>query len=138
MRTIGQAIRFGLVGVVNTAVDFGLFVALVTLLHMSPPIGNVISYSAGVLCSFVLNGAWTFRHNPRAGRSRRFGAFLAVNLSALAISTGIVAVGSDMMGPIVAKLVALPVTYAWGFVLSKFVVFRRAGHATPTTAGAGD
>jgi putative flippase GtrA len=58
-RALGQAARFGLVGVVNTAIDFGLFSAL-RLLDVPVVLANIASTSGGMLFSFVANRRFVF------------------------------------------------------------------------------
>lgn len=51
-------VRFALVGVVNTLIDFGLFLALHDRLGIT--LANFVSTSAGMTFSFVVNGLFTF------------------------------------------------------------------------------
>ena len=52
--------RFTVVGSVNTAIDLSLFALFVSFLHWSVVPANVISYSTGILNSFLMNKFWTF------------------------------------------------------------------------------
>lgn len=47
------------VGIVNTIVSYVTFIALVT--HLNISVAYVISYAIGIVCSYVLNGKWTFK-----------------------------------------------------------------------------
>ena len=67
----GHMVKFALVGVVNTAVDVGLFWVLQAVLGVPYLIANVISYSAGTLNSFVLNKVWTFAETRHGGVVRQ-------------------------------------------------------------------
>lgn len=60
----GQAIRFGAVGVLNTAVGFGLIV-LAMRAGVSPLPANALGYAGGIVVSFLLNRAWTFGTGDR-------------------------------------------------------------------------
>ncbi|MCK4764974.1 MAG: GtrA family protein [Candidatus Aminicenantes bacterium] len=55
-----QFIKFNIVGIMNTAVDFTIFTLLIylSLHHM---ISQVISYSCGVVNSYLWNKFWTFK-----------------------------------------------------------------------------
>ena len=53
--------KFALVGVVNTVLDFALFMTLVYFAGLGPTSANIISYTCGILNSFVLNKHWTFK-----------------------------------------------------------------------------
>jgi putative flippase GtrA len=119
-----RPLRFAAVGVVNTAVDIGLFAALTApALGIAPAVANVASYSAGMIVSFALNRNWTFRAGDGPPLAQ-FLRFVVVNLSALVLSTLLVAGLARYMAPVAAKLLSLPVTFAWGFLLNRRFVFR--------------
>ena len=65
-------LRFMTVGVGSTLVDFGLF----TLLHLLAGIptlpANIISYSCGIVNSFVFNRRWTFADRREKSARRQF------------------------------------------------------------------
>ncbi len=54
----GTALRFAAVGVCNTAIDAVLFVLLHD--HLGITVANLVSSSAGMVFSFVVNGLFTF------------------------------------------------------------------------------
>lgn len=118
-----RPLRFAAVGIVNTAVDATLFALLTSAaLGLAPAAANVASYGSGMLVGFALNRNWTFAagDGPRAAQFLRY---LAVNLSALLLSTLIVAALARGMPPLAAKLASLPATFAWGFLLNRRFVF---------------
>lgn len=58
-------LRFGLVGLLNTALTFFLFAGL-RALGVGVDMSNLLSYAAGMLNSFVCNKLWVFRcHGSR-------------------------------------------------------------------------
>jgi putative flippase GtrA len=118
---VRRPLRFAAVGAVNTAVDTGLFAAL-TALGLVPAAANVVSYDTGVLVSFAINRSWTFAAGD-GPRLTQFLRFLVVNLGALVLSTLLVATLSRTMPPLAAKLLSLPATFVWGFLLSRRFVF---------------
>jgi len=50
-----RVLKFGVVGIVNTAVDFALFSGLTVGLGARAIPANVASYSVGIATSFLLN-----------------------------------------------------------------------------------
>ena len=85
----------------------------------------MISYTAGLAVSYVLNKRYTFAGGGRDRLSREIGAFLLLNLIALGLSTAAVAAVVAIAGnrPVLlngAKLAAGAAT--WVF---KYVAFRR-------------
>ena len=58
--TIWQFLKFSVVGVTNTVVGFVVFY-LLTRRGVNYIIAQVISYTAGILNSYIWNSFWTFR-----------------------------------------------------------------------------
>lgn len=60
-----QLCKYGIVGVVNTLLTLGTFVAL-RAIGVGLDLSNLLSFVAGMVCSFLLNKFWTFN----AGKGR--------------------------------------------------------------------
>ncbi len=103
-KSFGQLLRFLLVGVSNTLVDlivtrllqggFGLLTTAVVLTYYIP---KVVGYACGVLNSYLLNSAWTFRAERRRD-AREIGSFLLVNLMTLGLSLLLMFLLRDVCG----------------------------------------
>ena len=65
---IVQLVKYNIVGVINTLVDF-LVYQLLTYLGMKYAIAQCISYSCGILNSYFFNSRWTFKRD--SGRSKK-------------------------------------------------------------------
>ena len=82
-----RVILFGLVGCVNTLVDFAFFTFCNELLALPLQLCQVVGYCCGILCSFLLNRNVTFRDGER-NLGMQLSLFLLVNLVTLGISVG--------------------------------------------------
>ena len=119
-----QFVAFCCVGGVNTAVDFCLFLSLVSFAGLNPLVANVISFSAGGLCSFLLNSRFTFAiGSAGAARPKRPLRFALVVLATLAVSTLVLKLASLVLPLAVAKLVSIVASLAFGFPLNRTWVF---------------
>ncbi len=69
-----QMIRFGLVGVFNTAVDYGIFYVLISFANLHKSFAQMIATGVAMCGSFLINRYWTFRKAGRgtAGEVIRF------------------------------------------------------------------
>lgn len=62
---IGQALRFGIVGGLATAVNFLLFLGLLHLLNVNSVLSSAGGYIGGLLLGFPLNRKWTFKSEKK-------------------------------------------------------------------------
>jgi putative flippase GtrA len=80
MEILGQTIRFGIVGLVNTAIGLIAIYATMFFFRGNPAAANAVGYAMGLTLSFVLNRSWTF------GSKRPFFHLLPKFLVVVAIS----------------------------------------------------
>lgn len=114
--------RFCLVGAVNTGVDFMVFALLSNLGVLLLP-AQVVSYTCGILNSFLLNRKWTFSSRRRStGQLLRF---LLLNLFTLSITYGLLVYFTDQFGwsVLVSKLLATAASLVINFTGSRLLVF---------------
>lgn len=119
-------LRFAIVGVVNTSVDFGIFAALTLLLNSNPLFANAVSYSSGVVTSFMGNRDFTFRaqEGPRESMWLRFAAFYGANLAGLLLSSISIFVFHIWFGPVLAKMLSIPLTTVFNYVMARRILSR--------------
>jgi putative flippase GtrA len=125
-----KAICFASIGVVNTFVDYSLF-SLIHLYFGVPIIpANVCSWLVAVTGSYVMNTMITFAaESERRLRLKTYVMFLAAQSSGLVGNTTTVFVGSYFMPVLIAKALAIGVSFVIDFTLSNFVVFRKRAEA---------
>jgi putative flippase GtrA len=129
-RMAGQAVRFILVGVMNTAVDLVAFYLLSLIPGMPEVAAKAISYVLGICNSFVWNKYWTFSARGSGRGWREFGLFFAVNIPPLIVNV----VAFTLLGLWIDSgtwyvrmgkaFVAAVISVAWNFLGSRYVAFR--------------
>ncbi|NLC43155.1 MAG: GtrA family protein [Clostridiales bacterium] len=121
-----QIIKFGLVGFLNTAVDFGIFTLLTAVAGLASTISHVISYCCGVLNSYFFNRTWTFKQKNKI-HLKEFLKFLLVNLASLGLSTLVLNYleTEANLSVYLAKAGATICSMAINFVGSKLLVFKK-------------
>jgi putative flippase GtrA len=119
-----QFVKFNLVGLLNTALDFVIFACL-TWLGVFYIVAQCISYGLGMVNSYTLNKYWTFAQKGRLD-SKQVLRFTILNLGSLAFSLGLLVLFKDqwLMNVIMAKLLTTIVTTLVNFVGNKLWVFR--------------
>ena len=122
-------IKFGMVGVLNTGFDFGVYIGLTRLIPFFGThyvVANTISYSLATVNSFFINKNWTFR--DKEGKFlKQYPKFLLIQLIGLIIANIIIHIGVEVFGlyDIIAKVLSVIVTMFWNFFLNQRLVFNK-------------
>jgi putative flippase GtrA len=128
---VRRPLRFVVVGVANTALDIGLFMALIALGVAVVP-ANMVSTAVALLFSFLVNRSYTFRAGP--GVTGQAARFVVVTLIALwVLQPAVIWLISGWLEPLlpraaallIAKLLATVVSLVWNYALYSTFVFRR-------------
>ena len=143
-----KAMSFALVGVVNAAVDFGVFFLARAVLRSSEHVvavasritetcqclnadtwiiipANVIAWLVAVSGSYVMNSFTTFAmESGRKLRWRAYATFVASGIAGVIANTTTVVIAAQFVPVWAAKLIAILVGFVVNFSLSHFVVFR--------------
>jgi len=150
-----KAISFAMVGVINAAVDYGVFFLALGVLENSARMvelasaisescrclsaetwiivpANVIAWLVAVSGSYVMNSFTTFAaESGRKLRWRNYGTFVVSGIAGVIANTTTVVIAVQFMPVWAAKLLAILVGFAVNFTLSHFVVFRPRGQQAP-------
>ncbi|MEX0752017.1 MAG: GtrA family protein [Xanthobacteraceae bacterium] len=120
-----KAASFALIGLLNTFVDLGVFLAAYYQLGLSLVPANILAWLVAVSFSYVMNAFVTFA--AESGRKlawRAYAAFVASGAVGAAVSTAALVAASYVVPVLWAKLIAIGVGFAVNFSLSHFVVFK--------------
>jgi len=122
-----KAVVYALVGVINTAIDYGLFLAAHAVLGLPLVAANTLSWMVAVSNSYMLNSTITFA--AESGRKLRWLAyftFVASGIAGWLANTAALVVGVEvLLLPVwLAKLFAVIASFIVNFSMSHFVVFR--------------
>ena len=118
-----EFLRFGLVGVVNTFIDFVVFVLLYRLTGIDPLLCNGIAFLVAVTNSYLMNHHWTFRDTGSTLSFKAYIRFVVLNTGGLLIGTLAIVLLGEYMPLELAKLIAAGLTLIWNYTCSKMFVF---------------
>ncbi len=121
---LAQLIRFSLVGVLNTALNYAVFYLLYRI--GSPYLAaSAIGFCVAVVNSYLLNKHWTFRHRG-AHSGAEFMRFLLVSGTALGLNLAamLVLVEAVAVTPPLAQLLTIGLTLAVNFLGNRLWTFR--------------
>lgn len=122
---VRRAVRFGLVGVVNTAIDFSLFYLLHYIFSIGYLIANLIAFLTASVNSYLLNRRWTFK-STAVDVHREFFQYTMVLAIGFAINEGTLYYLVSRLGwvPIVAKVGATVLSLSWNFTANRLWTFK--------------
>lgn len=144
-----QIVKFGLIGILNTALDYFLFFVFFSLLHVDKNLAQMLATAIAMSNSYLFNRYWTF-HQKGAVRAGEVGRFIIVNLVSMSVTIlclnlfydvlhlerlanamlSAVGIGFVLEGKgavMFCKLVAVPFSLAVNFLGNRLWVFRNKG-----------
>lgn len=126
-RGVRQFVKFGIVGVSSTVIDWGVFYFLNSFLGIYYLLAKVLSFLVAVVNSFFWNRRWTFRSRSQQ-RAKEFSKFLFIYSLSLAINAGIMFLAVDFLHwrKIFGLIAATGFTMFWNFLANKFWIFRHS------------
>lgn len=125
---VRQCVRYVIVGVVNTGLDFGMYVGLTRGFEFWEHhylLANGLAFIIVVTWSFFLNKYWTFK-NREARYVTQYLKFVVITLVGVGIAEGVLYAGVEIFAThdLVAKIMAAPLVVVWNFFAYRFWVFR--------------
>ena|SRR5579872_2257304 len=131
-------LKFGIVGVFNTLLDYTIFQVLVFAFDIKAPVfiflANTTSTTIAAINSFFLNKKWTFQ-NKSERYMRQFAIFFVINIFSIGISDAslilfnhlfpiYVMVGHiSLRSTLFTKVMAVAITMVFNFVAYRKFVF---------------
>lgn len=129
-------LRFGLVGIANTALDFIILFVLVGFGLDKIP-ANYISTSLSFIFSFFVNKSFTFK-SKGGSIIKQFVMFIAITVAALWVIQPLIILGiSSLLATtgwaswvilFVAKVVATVASLVWNYIFYSRLVFKKKGN----------
>ena len=137
---VAQFLRFVVVGIINTAINFIVLNALSYLLHVTKGENIIwitaVAFIVATTNSYFMNKHWSFQDKTSDDGGRKPTLFLLVSLVGLAINAGIVYLITTYMSPMfglsqhlwlnAAAVVATGISLIWNFIGYRVFVFKNS------------
>jgi len=120
-----QLSRYAVVSVLALAFDFAVFLFINNAIGQ-PTLAGVVGYACGIVLHYNLSRRFVFDAAPvQKSAQRLFGEFAASGLIGLAVTAGVIAAATGLLGlpPIVAKVLAAGASFLGVFVIRRTIVF---------------
>jgi putative flippase GtrA len=142
-KLIREALKFGIVGGVNTVINFVVFNALaLTIFHGGQLKANVVATGFATFTSYFMNRHWTYRDRPKSAIRRETTLFVLFNATGLVIELGVLGIAKYGLGTQsllwlnVFKFLGLGLATVFRFYTYRTFVFRPAAKPTAAPASA--
>lgn len=120
-KLIAQIMKFGVVGVIAFAIDYGLLALLTEAFGVNYLVSATVSFTVSVVFNYVASMRYVFRHKEGMSRRREFIIFVVLSVIGLALNDGIVLALNAGLGleANIAKICATALVMVYNFVTRK-------------------
>ncbi len=128
LKNYKEFFKFALVGVLNTAIDIGIYTLLTRsayFFHRHLLFAKAISFVCATISSFIFNRSWTFERQGKIMMAEIIRFYSTVG-SAIFINLGVVYIVHTRLhiNDLIAVVAATLTTIMWNYLFSKFWVFK--------------
>ncbi len=120
-KLIAQIMKFGVVGVIATVIDFGVMNVLYYGLGLDILIANTAGFIISLVFNYLASMKYVFAHKEGMSRRREFVIFVVLSVIGLALNDGIVLALKSGLGleANIAKVCATALVMVYNFVTRK-------------------
>lgn len=120
----GVIIRYGLVGLLGTALHFAGVIFFVEAVRLDPVMGSGLGFLLVLVVSYFLNRTWTFRSKSKG--ARQFFFYTLVSLFGLALNSAIMFFSVHILqwNYLYGQGMVVAVVPASNYILNRFWTFR--------------
>ncbi len=120
-------VKFALVGLTGTAVDYSSYIFLTRVLHLTPLQANPIGVELAILWNFTLNNLWTFSHRAnQKGFINKFLTFQIVSLGGLMLSQIQILLYTHYLTifDLLSKVLTIPLVAIFNYIINNRWTFK--------------
>lgn len=126
-KLIVQVIKFGIVGVVATLIDFGVLAFLKEVLDVHVQISSAISFSVSVIANYLLSMLFVFK-SKEDNKVKEFVGFVLLSIGGLLLDQLVMWLGTDVFTVyyLAVKVLATVVVAIYNFVTRKIFLEKKS------------
>ena len=126
-KLIIQLIKFGIVGVVATVIDFGVLMLLKEILHIDVLVASGVSFSVSVTANYILSMIFVFEGSGES-KIKEFLIFVALSIGGLLLNQLVMWLGTELMTIhyLWVKVFACVFVTVYNFVTRKIFIEKKA------------
>ncbi len=143
-RRVKTLIKFGVVGVTGTVIDFIFYNIFINYFALAPATSKGLSTEIAIVNNFILNNSWTFGGRKTTTKLwQKAVIFNIVSLGGLAIAVGIIKLLHELYGDGTLSFLGVHLAYynlyffltippvmIWNFIINHFVTWKHESEKT--------
>ena len=120
--------KFGMVGILSTIFNYGVFAFLYKIVHVHYILSSIIGYVCGLLLGYLFNKNWTFISQVDKSKSYIIGYITVYSVSLLLSQTFLFfLVEVLLITPLYANIAAIILSTLINFLGTNIFVFKNTG-----------
>ena len=122
-KLMNQILKFGIVGVIATIIDFAVLYILTEFIHIHYLVSSIISFTVSVIFNYILSIKWVFEVNHKQTK-KDFILFVVLSVIGLGINELIMYLMVDKLGIhyMFTKIFATGVVMVYNFITRKIFI----------------
>lgn len=126
-KLIAQIMKFGIVGVLATLIDYIVLWILTEYAGLYYLASAAISFSVSVIFNYICSMRYVFVRKENADRRKEFVIFLVLSVIGLGMNQLLMWIGTDVLGIyyLIAKLFATALVMVYNFITRKLLLEQR-------------
>ena len=122
-----QLIRFGIVGVIATAIDVGVLALLKEAAHMEVLVASALSFTVAVVVNYILSMLWVFKSKGES-KAKEFVIFVLLSVGGLLITQLVMWLGTEFaeIYYLAVKIFAIIFESTYNFITRKIFLEKKA------------
>ena len=123
-KLLEQIVKFGLVGVIATVIDYAILMFLSQVIGWDPVLSSGISFTISLVFNYLASMKYVFVRKEDMDRRKEFGIFVVLSLIGLALNQVCMEIGTSILGSgaiavTVNKVIATAIVMVWNFLSRK-------------------
>ncbi len=126
-----QLVKFGIVGVIASVIDFGVLLILKECLQVDVLVASAIAFSVSVIANYILSMLFVFQ-GGKTGKAQEFLIFLLLSIGGLLLNQLVMWFGTDVLDVyyLWVKISACVVVPIYNFITRKIFLERKEDRST--------
>ncbi|MCI8425278.1 MAG: GtrA family protein [Adlercreutzia sp.] len=120
-KLVQQFMKFGVVGIIAFAIDYGLMVLLTEAFGINYLISATVSFIVSVVFNYLASMRYVFTHKEGLSRRREFVIFVVLSTVGLGLNDALMWLGTSLLGIsyLIVKIGATAIVMVYNFVTRK-------------------